>query len=488
MGTRWPSRTTKLTQASPGKPASSSMVRPSAGEPALIVSRCTPLGSPCSRTPSAQGSGSTTRICTCSNRAAAGVRLPCTTTENTTTTSTMPKSRSAPGRCAENRKVPSKIGTAPFSPANSTKLRSLPGSLAGIRHSPTRTGRITNASAAPRMSPGIHTSARKITPRSMVRPSATKATISARLASAEWNRSISRLYGARPSPSTIPAAKTARNPEPRASVAAPNSSSAQARVRSGYSPSLGSGTRRVNHSSAAPPATPTAAPTPIWSRNSPPTFANAPALRPPAAIRLAISAIPTGSFAPDSPSRMMPLRPEISRRPRTENTTAGSVGATAVATSTETYQARPNAMWASRAPAATVRNVPSTPTTAIGAAAERNRDQPMCMPPSNKMQTRATVTTSSTAWRGGACRAGMTLTATAAPTRTSAGEGIRSHSVRRFDSTATSPTAPASSTITANGSVSVTTALPGSAKAALAELPAAVSSSGRRCAEDGQGS
>ena len=48
-----------------------------------------------------------------------------------------------------------------------------------------------------------------------------KATISARLAIAEWNRSISRLKGAGPSPRTIPAAKTARNPDPWARVAMP---------------------------------------------------------------------------------------------------------------------------------------------------------------------------------------------------------------------------------------------------------------------------
>ena len=69
---------------------------------------------------------------------------------------------------------------------------------------------------------------------------------------------------------------------------------------------------------------------------------------------------------------MMPLRPETSRWPRTENTTARSVGATAVATSSETYQANPNAKCTSSAPANTVKNVPSTPMTAIGAALERD--------------------------------------------------------------------------------------------------------------------
>ena len=42
-----------------------------------------------------------------------------------------------------------------------------------------------------------------------------------------------------------------------------------------------------------------------------------------------ISAIPTGSFAPDSPFRIVPVRPRISRPPSTENVTAGSVGASA---------------------------------------------------------------------------------------------------------------------------------------------------------------
>ena len=39
--------------------------------------------------------------------------------------------------------------------------------------------------------------------------------------------------------------------------------------------------------------------------------------------------MPTGSFAPDSASRIVPVRPDTSRRPSTENMTAGSVGAIA---------------------------------------------------------------------------------------------------------------------------------------------------------------
>ncbi len=119
----------------------------------------------------------------------------------------------------------------------------------------------------------------------------------------------------------------------------------------------------------------------------------------------------------------MPARPETSRWPRTENTTAGSVGATAVATSSETYQASPNAKWTSNAAAITVKNVPSTPAVAIGATADRNRAQPIFIPPSNKMQAKATATTCSTACCEGPCRAGITLAAMAAPTRNSAGAG-----------------------------------------------------------------
>ena len=54
-----------------------------------------------------------------------------------------------------------------------------------------------------------------------VSPSTTNTTISATPASAEWNRSISRLYGARTSPITIPATNTARKPDPCASVVTP---------------------------------------------------------------------------------------------------------------------------------------------------------------------------------------------------------------------------------------------------------------------------
>jgi hypothetical protein len=56
---------------------------------------------------------------------------------------------------------------------------------------------------------------------SIVSPRRTKTPISARLASAVWKRSISALYGARASPISIPAMKTARKPDPCSREAAP---------------------------------------------------------------------------------------------------------------------------------------------------------------------------------------------------------------------------------------------------------------------------
>ena len=74
---------------------------------------------------------------------------------------------------------------------------------------------------------------------------------------------------------------------------------------------------------------PIARPTDISSANSRTTVQNvASACVANSSIPI-ISAIPTGSLAPDSPSRIVPVRPPTSRRPSTENITAGSVGASA---------------------------------------------------------------------------------------------------------------------------------------------------------------
>ena len=191
------------------------------------------------------------------------------------------------------------------------------------------------------------------------------------------------------------------------------------------------------------------APITICRQNVTPTLTKPAALTVPAASRLDIKAMPTGSFAPDSPSRMVPLRPAISRRPNTENTTAGSVGATAVATSAARYQSMLNAACSRAAAPAAVRKVPTTPVDTMGPAAARNRDQPMCMPPSNNTNTKATVMIRSTRRSGGACSAGSVLAAMAPPASTKSGVGILSRSVRRFAMSATSPTALTQRMITA---------------------------------------
>jgi hypothetical protein len=151
--------------------------------------------------------------------------------------------------------------------------------------------------------------------------------------------------------------------------------------------------QRIIFASAQPPSTPTTAPTAICRRNSaePVPIAAQPVV--PLAARMAvIKAMPTGSLAPDSPSRIVDVRPATSRRPRTANTTAGSVGARAVPISSEACHASPNSAWASTATAAAVANVPATPIHRIDPAAVRSRCQPMCMPPSNRIAMRATVT------------------------------------------------------------------------------------------------
>src|SRR5664279_5158892 len=127
---------------------------------------------------------------------------------------------------------------------------------------------------------------------------------------------------------------------------------ALASVRSGYRPSAGRATRRMNQSRARPRTTPMTTPTLICRTNWPATDSRLPAVIPPAASKASMRAMPTGSLAPDSPSRMSPLRPATSRRPSTENTTAGSVGETAVPSRAARYQSSPKAKWASTAAAA----------------------------------------------------------------------------------------------------------------------------------------
>lgn len=159
-----------------------------------------------------------------------------------------------------------------------------------------------------------------------------------------------------------------------------------------------------------------------------------------------MSAIPTGSLAPDSPSRSTPVRPVISRRPSTEKTTAGSVGASAVPSSSAVRQSNLN-RWAATASRAAVAKVLATPIHATAPALGRKRLHPMFMPPLNSSTTSATVTAFCTAMMGGRPSHGHRSDATAATSRRNARAGMRVRSLSRLDNTATSvATATASNT------------------------------------------
>jgi hypothetical protein len=103
--------------------------------------------------------------------------------------------------------------------------------------------------------------------------------------------------------------------------------------------------------------------------------------------------------------------------------------------------------------------VPATPTQTTEPAAVRNRRQPMCIPPSNKMTARATDTTSWTVVTDNSPNAGTTSEATAAASRKIAGAGTRIRSLIRFDSTAAVMATPTTSTSSTKCSTSLITAL-----------------------------
>ncbi len=116
---------------------------------------------------------------------------------------------------------------------------------------------------------------------------------------------------------------------------------APASTRIGYSGGLESRTLRMTGRSASAPATPIARPTAISIANSSTTTPNPASSSVASSIIPIMSAIPTGSFVPASPSRIVPERPRISRPPRTENVTAGSVGAIAAPIRPATIQSMP---------------------------------------------------------------------------------------------------------------------------------------------------
>src|SRR6476620_1381255 len=254
---------------------------------------------------------------------------------------------------------------------------------------------------------------------------------------------------------------------------------AAARTRTGYKDSFGNGSL-IRCRSPRPPNAATSAPTAICRANSPTPWATAANPVPVAPNRLTISAIPTGSFAPDSPSRIVPDRPTISRRPSTENATAGSVGDNAVPISNAAGQSNPNSRCAATASPPAVTTVPATPSHTTAPAAARNRRHPMRMPPSNRMNTNATVTISPSMSVGTERKPGNTAPHTAAAIRNTAGAGRCSRSLIRCDNTATNTAAHTAAT-TAPNAVSASTTPPPSPGARTRSQPA------RTCTPDHRG-
>ena len=113
---------------------------------------------------------------------------------------------------------------------------------------------------------------------------------------------------------------------------------------------------------------PTASPIDISSANSRTTVHIVPLSDVANSIIPIISAMPTGSFAPDSASRIVPVRPETSRRPSTENMTAGSVGAIAAPIRPDVIHEKSSSQCAARVTSPAVANVPRMPSESTGTA------------------------------------------------------------------------------------------------------------------------
>ena len=157
-----------------------------------------------------------------------------------------------------------------------------------------------------------------------------------------------------------------------------------------------------------------------------------------------MSAMPTGSLTPDSPSRIVPVRPPTSRLPRTENMTAGSVGASAAPRRPAVVQLKPKSARAASVIRPAVANVPTTPSSVIGTIAARKRGQPTRMPPSNRIATSARTAMRSTSRTERAVpRLEKTRAASAAASRKIAGAGTANRSLTLFERTASEKTSEA---------------------------------------------
>ena len=165
--------------------------------------------------------------------------------------------------------------------------------------------------------------------------------------------------GASTSPRISPATNTARKPEPCATAATPKTSAAKAsEIQAAERPSA----RAAGAPRRGRPRCRRAGRSPSARRR--------PARRPRTSRRRASRARSARASARSRPGRSRPtrlrgscpVRPSISRSPRTENITAGSVGATAAPSRPAVIQPSPSAQWAKPATSPAVANVPSTPS------------------------------------------------------------------------------------------------------------------------------
>ena len=138
-------------------------------------------------------------------------------------------------------------------------------------------------------------------------------------------------------------------------------------------------TRRISQTAADPPPSPTAAPTTICSANSPPTDADAPPAGRAAARassadhqRDADRVVGAGLALEDRAG----CGRAISRPPSTENTTAGSVGASAVPSSSADAPAEAEQHVRQHGHRAAVTSVPDHPDHSTGAGAGRSLRHP----------------------------------------------------------------------------------------------------------------
>ena len=164
-----------------------------------------------------------------------------------------------------------------------------------------------------------------------------------------------------------------------------------------------------------------------------------------------ISAIPTGSFAPDSPCRIVPVRPPISRSPSTENITAGSVGATAAPSRPAGVQPRPSTQCATSARRPRSRTCRRRRARRSARRESRKRRQPIERPPSKRITISATRRDPHRRSRSRPRADGKMSDAMAAATRNGAAAGIENRSLSFVVSSATARPAATSRIAAAEG-------------------------------------